>query len=99
MIYAEFRIQMIQQSYSQHSFYPFSRQLKPTGPLTRLDLLIRANRVNEKINNYFDQSPLHKLNPDSFRVGIYGELGRGSHTEFLLRDLQSFLKEFEKHLL
>jgi FPC/CPF motif-containing protein YcgG len=59
------------------------------GPLARFDLLIRANRVNERINLF--------LNKDQdYRVGIYGELGRGAHAETLVRDLMCFLREEDK---
>lgn len=75
------------QAYSQHSFYPLSRQLKPTGPLVRFDLQIRANRVNERIYLFTGGQN------SSLRVGIYGELGRGTNCEALCQDLLCFLNE------
>ncbi len=87
------------QSYSQHSFFPFSNQLKPVGPLCRFDLLIRANRVNEKISAFVgDQNnsqvdELHFVKNNDYRVGIYGELGRGNHADALAQDILSFAKE------
>ena len=94
------------QLYSQHSFYPLSKQLKPMGPLVRFDLQIRANRVNERIYSFLENKTQSNLQstpfPDtlqsnsSFRVGVYGELGRGNHSEVLSRDLMCFLNEQRK---
>ena len=87
------------QNYSQHSFYPLSKQLKPIGPLSRFDLQISANRVNERINSFvenkrhFHLKDLQESNFQPTRVGIYGELGRGTHSEAMLQDLMTFLSE------
>lgn len=60
------------------------------GPQVRFDLQIRANRVNERINIFTGSE-----NPE-FRVGIYGELGRGENSETLSRDLICFLNEQQR---
>lgn len=90
------------QSYSQHSFFPFSKQLKPVGPLARFDLLIRANRVNERISSFVGEQnnsqadELHFIKNSDYRVGIYGDLGRGTHSDALAQDILSFIQEQKK---
>jgi hypothetical protein len=88
-------------SYSQFSFHSMSRQLKPFGPLSRFDLLLRANRVNEKINSFTDEIKDYRnpiiQNLENFRIGIYGELGRNSQSEVLAHDFRTFLNEQKEY--